>query len=105
MLNKLKELWVKSSEEGIKFPYAYDAEREEPSVTLLIMYLASVMTIVSLVALHFTDTFIASVTTISFWALTTIFYRLRNLDKAKIDLDDKSIELESLSAKEGNKNE
>jgi hypothetical protein len=54
------------------------------------------MTIGSIGWLHFqSEPIIATPLTMLFWVLSYIFYRLRKLDKAKISLEDKSIELDS----------
>ncbi len=84
------------SERGIKLPYAYDAISEKPSITLLFNWLYSVALLISIIALHQAETpLTASLFTLGVWALSTIFYMLRKLTSAKVDLDDKSIELEN----------
>lgn len=96
MLEKLKELINKAAESGLKFPFAYDPVQKQPSVTLLFVYITFIMAATSSIALNFTEsTLTASLVAICFWALAFIFYRLRRLDKVKIDLDDRSIELEN----------
>ena len=53
------------------------------------------LSFISLIIAHFSITVIpATVISIIFWALAVVFYRFRNLDKAKFDLDDQSISLE-----------
>lgn len=81
---------------GLKFPFAHDPVQKKPSITLLTYYISFYMSVVSLVWLHFSqESVVATSLTMLFWVLSYIFYRLRKLDKAKISLEDKSIELGS----------
>lgn len=109
MLQKLKDLYLKLSTEGVKVLFIYDGSTKQPSITLTFAYVAGLMTMLSLVALHLKDTLLTATSmTMLFWAIAVVFYRLRKLDKVKFDLDDKSIELEGNDDnenKEGNKNE
>lgn len=89
--------WDKITETGLKLPYAYDPVSGKPSVTLLFPYIAFIVAIIGNIILINKDTFTGTVTAIIFWALSTVFYMLRQLNKAKIDLDDKSIDLEGES--------
>lgn len=94
MLEKIKQLFKLSSEVGLKLPFMHDPVRNQPSVTLLFVYITFFMSAGSTFALNFTDkTLQAAITSICFWCLSFVFYRLRRLDSFKIDLDDKSIEL------------
>jgi hypothetical protein len=96
MLNKIKEVWNSWSDQGLKLPFVHDQTTKKPSVTLLTYYIMFLMTIFSLIALHFKiELIIATSITIISWVLSFIFYRLRRLNNAKIDLDDKTIELSS----------
>lgn len=96
MLNKLSEIWRRWCREGVHFPYAYDPVENKPSVTLLFPYITFVIMSASLLAVHFApDILPATFTTILVWAISVIFYRLRKLDKVKIDINDQSIELDS----------
>jgi uncharacterized membrane protein len=75
---------------------AYDGATEKPSITLLAFYLGIMLSVISLILLHIDKDkyLIATGSTLLFLGMTFIFYRIRNLDKVKIDLDDRSIELE-----------
>jgi hypothetical protein len=96
MLEKIKAFFKFGAEEGLKLPLAYDASKSGPSITLLIFYLAMIMTVSSLTAFHFLPDKLLqpSLLTLLFLGMSFVFYRMRNLDKVKFDLDDKSIELE-----------
>lgn len=96
ILESLKEIFKVSSERGMHLPMAYDADKEGPSITLLIFYVAMLMTVGSLTAFHFLPDKLLqpSLLTLLFLGLSFVFYRMRNLDKVKFDLDDRSIELE-----------
>ena len=97
ILDKIKELLKAGSEKGMPLPLAYDAGTKGPSITLLIFYIAMVMTVGSLTAFHFLPDKLLQpcLLTLLFLSLSFVFYRMRNLDKVKFDLDDKSIELEN----------
>lgn len=91
----MKELFNSWSKTGIKFPYAFDATTNKASVTLLFVYITFIFAVISSIILHFTEqVFTATVTVLIFWAVAMVFYLLRRLTKTKIDLDDRSIELE-----------
>ena len=95
MFNSIRKWWVGVSNKGMHFPFIHDPRSKKPSITLLFAYLSFAMAFISIILLHiWVHLVIATVTSILFWAMAVIFYRLRNLDKAKIDFDDKSIELE-----------
>jgi hypothetical protein len=90
-VGKLFKRW---SEEGIRFPYAYSGDEKKPSVTLLFVWLTGMLALGSTLALNFVDTLQAALTSIIFWVLSMVFYRLRRIDKLKIDLDDRQLEIE-----------
>lgn len=94
MLKKLSELWDKWSTIGVKLPYLFDPTTNQPSITLGMLYISSLIMFGSLIGLHIKDTLLsATITTIMVWIIAYVMYRLRKLDKFKIDLDDKEIEL------------
>lgn len=96
MLERIKKFFEFSSKEGLHLPMAHDATKGKPSITLLIFYIAMIMTAISLTAFHFLPDKLLqpALLTLTFLAMAFVFYRLRNLDKVKLDLDDKSIELD-----------
>ena len=102
VIDKIKELLKVGSEKGMPLPLAYDASSKGPSITLLIFYVAMIMTVGSLTAFHFAPDKLLQpcLLTLLFLGLSFVFYRMRNLDKVKFDLDDKSIELEGHSEEE-----
>lgn len=95
MLTKLQEFWKKLCTEGIHLPFAFDPESNQPSVTLGFFWIVSALAIISLILLHLKLVAItATLTTVLFVLIGFIMYRLRKLDKVKIDVDDQSIELD-----------
>lgn len=102
MLNKLKEFFNKANLHGLSLPMAHDSVTGKPSVTLLGFYLGLLLSVCSIIAYHFfSDKLIGpSSMTLLFFGMTFVFYKLRQLDKIKLDLDDKSIELEDTHEKE-----
>lgn len=91
----IKEFFKEASEHGLNFPYANDATNKVPSVTLFFAYLTFILGYVGVVCLMIKDIYLGSVMGLVFWATSVIFYLLRKLSHAKIDLDDKSIDLQS----------
>lgn len=79
----------------MRLPYAYSADTKGPSITLLFLWVSGMLTTASLIALNFTDTFTAACASMCFFTITMVFHRMRRLDKFKIDLDDRSIELDA----------
>jgi hypothetical protein len=95
MLGNLQEFWKKLCTEGIHLPFAYDPETKEPSVTLGFYWIVAFLAIVSLILLHLKlVSYTATGMSLVFVLLAFIMYRLRKLDKVKIDVDDQSIELD-----------
>ena len=95
MLKKLSALWEKWSTDGLRVPFIWDATTNKPSMTLMFPYIGFLLCIISLIALHFSASlFLATATTIGFWVLGVVFYLMRRIQKMRLDLDDKEIELE-----------
>lgn len=96
MLDKYIEL----CKSGLYFPFVNDPTTGKPSITLLFPFMSGMMLTASLIALHFDTKFlIGTLVSFLFWATSMIFYMIRQLNKAKINLEQKSIDLE------GGKNE
>ncbi len=98
MLEKIKQFLEFSSKTGVYLPMAYDARNKKPSITLLAFYLALILSVGSLIAYHFLpDKLIGPVSmTLMFFGMTFIFYKMRQIDKLKLDLANKTVELEDL---------
>lgn len=96
MFKKILELWVKWSTEGMRLPFIHDPVSQKPSITLMFPYITFTLAFISVICLHIWPTLIvASTMSVLFWIVSVIFYMLRKLHKAKIDLNDQSIELDS----------
>ncbi len=85
---------------GIYLPFVHDPQRNEPSVTLMFFYLTFILSMIfvsasSIILLIKNEPINATLMPTLLMLLGFVFYRLRNLDKIKIDLDDKEIELSS----------
>jgi hypothetical protein len=95
MFKYFLDLIKKWSEEGMRWPFLRDPTNGKPSVTLLFVYLTFIVSVSTLVASSWYPRFIPpTMIGIGFWSLSMVFYRLRKLDKAKIDLKNDSIDLE-----------
>lgn len=96
MWQKFKDLMEFACKNGLWLPMAREEPEGKPSFTLLTVYVTFFVMVVSLMALHWkAGLFVATCTSIMTWVVAMVFYRLKKLGKAKIDLDDKSIELDS----------
>lgn len=101
MWQSIKDWFTNSSTTGIHFPYAYDADKGKPSVTLFFSYVAFYALIVSLLILHYTLYFdktnmiYATLVTLGVFGVCMIFYLLRRrLKNVELNLNEKSIKLE-----------
>ena len=91
----LKDTFSTSLKEGIPLPVAKDVNRGEASVTLFFMYIFNMCALASLIYLHIQDTALtAALVTATYSIIWTVLYMMRHIQKAKFDLDDKSIDLE-----------
>lgn len=96
MLEILSNLWTTWCEKGIRLPFAYDPETDKPSITLMFYWIVSFLSIVSLILLHLNLVeYKATGTSLVFLLTAFVMYRLRKLDKVKIDVEHKSFELEN----------
>lgn len=100
-MNKLLEIWTRWSEEGLRLPFLFDASTKQPSITLGLLYIASLLMFGSLIALHLDSALIsATLVTMLVWVLAFVFYKMRKIDKLKLDLQNKQIDLEDNSSDE-----
>jgi len=96
MWKNLKKLYILASEEGLKIPFAYDSAAKAPSVTLLFAYVTFIIAAVSVILHHIFDgLFVPTVTSIGFWVIAYVIYRMRKLDKFKFNFEERSITLDS----------
>lgn len=100
MVEIIKAVIRRWSSEGMRWPFLHDPEREKPSVTLMMFYLASVVALLAVAGSSYAmikkgDLLSATAAPLLMWTMAYVFYRMRKLDKFKIDLDDKSIELDA----------
>ncbi len=89
--------WAK---EGMYWPFVHDPTSSQPSVTLMFFYIgfAMAMTAVgasSVLMLIKGDYLTATFMPVVMVLMGFIFYRLRHLDKVKVDLNDQEFELSS----------
>lgn len=93
-VNTIKRLIQVAIESGLPLPHAYDPVAKAPSFRLLAAYISLILAVVSIIALHLRPELLpATWTTIGFFGLCMVFYMLKKLQQAKIDLDDREISL------------
>lgn len=104
MVQKIKDILKSWSEVGIKFPFAWDASTNKPSVTLLSFYVMMILTTLSLIILHLkTDLWLATGFTLIAFTLSFVFYKMRQVDKLTLDLKNQSVELDANDDEEDKK--
>jgi hypothetical protein len=79
---------------------AKDLATGEVSFRLWCAWWSFHLALLSVIALHFFPVSTASWTAIGFYALSMVFYMLKKLTSAKIDLDDRSVELNNSESQE-----
>ncbi len=89
--------WLEENRDyGFSFWYAYDPISQQASITLFMAYVSFIMSIISLIALHFSSGLVVA-TGMSFLLtfVMVIFYLIRSLNKAEINIKEKTLKLES----------
>lgn len=96
MLESIKKWFQENEQYGLTFWFAYDPVAQKPSITLFMAYIAFWISAISIIALQFrADPILAALTSLLFTALMIVFYMIRSINKAKFDLSNKALELES----------
>jgi hypothetical protein len=109
-LKKVKDLVNEGLDKGFRVPIVRSALSHKPSITLTFPYVTFVLSLISLTVYHYQalttgkDLLIPVVLTLSHFAISMIFYLMRSINKAKIDFDDKELELSNNGSK-GEENE
>jgi len=95
MLSKFKEFMEFAAKHGLNLPTAHDATRNEPSTTLLVFYIGTTLAVGSILAYHYDADLMAQTSmSILFFVLSFVMMRMRAIDKFKINLQERSFELE-----------
>lgn len=95
-IQKISMFFDEWETKGVSVPLMYDPVTDKASLTVLFPYVSFWLTVASLVAMHFySNIWPASFGCGLLWLCSTILYMIRKLNKAKLDFDDKTIELES----------
>lgn len=100
MIASIKEFFKNISVNGLHLPFAHDPVKGRPSATLLFFYIsfmvANLVVMVSSTLMLVKGEYLTStMAPMGMLVLGFVFYRLRNLDKVKFDLNDQEIELSS----------
>lgn len=96
---KLDKAWHSWSENGMRWPFVHDPVKGKPSVTLLFFYISfTIATITvstsSILMLIKGDYLSATFMPMLMMFSGFIFYRMRRLDSVKINLQERSIDLD-----------
>lgn len=96
MFTWIKSLWNDWCVKGVHWPFAHDPVTGKPSITLMYSYVTFMIACASIGAAHYNVRYIpATIISIFFWVIAVVFYMIRKLNKAKIDLQNKSLELDN----------
>lgn len=95
VVDKLKNLISELLSGGIKVPMIYDHHTDGPSIIISFPYIAFVVVVYTIMQLAESNILYATVAALTLWLLATVLYIMRKLTKAKFDVDDQSIDLES----------
>ncbi len=95
MINRIKEILEFGSTNGYHTAAAYDADKKGPSTTLMFANTAHYLTIIIIAALAFKDLENAATAAILYSIITMILYMMRRLTKVELDVDDRSVKLDS----------
>ncbi len=88
--------WLEENRDyGVTVFLAYDPISQKPSITLLMAYVSFLLAIGSTVLLHAQSLLMGTIASLMLATIMTIFYLIRSLNKAKINLEEKSFELEN----------
>ena len=90
-------LFQDACEGGMKLPMAFDPVGGKPSVTLLFAYVMFTLTFMGCAVLLVQNPTIGTGASFIVWVTAMVFYLLRRLTRAKIDFDDRSIDLRDTS--------
>lgn len=95
MLDKIKQFFKFASEHGLWIPSAFDPDKPGPSVSLLFAHISFYIAAISVGLLIYKDRTAGAIAGMTLAGLYFIFYMLRHLTKAKIDLKEHAIDLEN----------
>lgn len=88
--------WLEENRDyGVTVFLAYDPISQKPSITLLMAYVSFLLAIGSTILLHAQSLLMGTIASLMLATIMTIFYLIRSLNKAKINLEEKSFELEN----------
>lgn len=100
MWEKIKASFEFAATRGWNLPAAFDSEKQGPSTSLFFSHLANILALLSIIFLLIKDTFNGTIMAIIYSSLMLVFYLMRRISKFKVDLDDRSIDLQSSEEKE-----
>lgn len=95
MFKTILKLIKYGSQHGVDLPTAYDHDKKGPSVSLLFANISFYVAIGAIIYLIHKDVTSGTIAATLFAGLYFIFYMLRKLTKARIDFDNKEIDLEN----------
>jgi hypothetical protein len=82
------------ADRGFSVPIIRDPLTDQPSITLSFPYIAFFLAVYSVVKLLEQDVLYGAIAGVSLWLMATVLYMIRKLNKVKLDIDDKEIELD-----------
>lgn len=92
-MEKLKAFFTFSAKIGLMLPGAYDIDKNGPSASLLFAHISFYLAVISVGLLMYKDITLGAIGAMTLAGLYFVFYMLRKLTHAKVDLDDRSFDL------------
>lgn len=102
MLKRIKEILEFGSKVGFWLPAAHDPMSGKASSTLFFSHIAFYLSLVMIISLGIQDLDKGTTAAMIFSGMYITFYLLRNLQKVKLNLESKSIEVEGEDDNETN---
>ena len=88
-----------------EFPFAKDKSTGKSSATLFFAYVAFLIAVAVTINLAHADAIAGATAALILFFGSLVLYRLKQIDKLKVDLQNRSLEIEDLPETPGDKNE
>ena len=95
MLNALKKFFSYNPDRGFNLPMAYNPTTKQASITLLMCFISFLVAVGSVGMIYYADRGIAASTAaITLYVIATVFYKMNEISKFKLDEKTGEVELD-----------
>jgi hypothetical protein len=103
MLEKLNKIYKYLTEKGIPMPLGYDPVSKKPSITITFAHFTFTIAVFAVFRyLNNMCNIMQVLVCIMFWSMSTVFYLIRQINKAKFNLQQQSFEFEGGDGNQNN---